>query len=344
MVCVPMITSDFPSMLEQALKCREALIEKLHSEETNAYRLFHGISEGQPGLTIDRYGSLVLVQTFREPLSHDELSGVEDSLRKKLPYPFAVAYNHRGKLPAQSFDEWHRPGPEALAETECQEFGVRFLIRARHQGIDPWLFLDLRAGRRFLRGTVKGLSVLNLFSYTCSVGISAAAAGASEVWNVDFASSSLEIGRRNSLLNQIPDDRIRMIDDDCLPVMRQLAGLPAGGRRKHGGKFKKFEPRQFDLVFLDPPAWSKGPFGAVDVAGDYPSLFKSAVLATRPDGGRVIATNHVPSIGLDTWIDVLKRCAAKAGRPIRSLEPLLPESDFPSFDGRPPLKIVVCEF
>ena len=344
MVCASMNTDAFPSLLEAALKRREVLIEKLHSEETNAYRLFHGISEGQPGLTIDRYGSLILLQTFREPFTYNELSGIEESLRQKLPYPFAVAYNHRGKSATQSFDEWHRPSPEALAEIECQEFGVRFLIRARHQGIDPWLFLDLRAGRRFLRENVKGLSVLNLFSYTCSVGISAAVAGASEVWNVDFASSSLEIGRRNALLNQTPLERIRMIAEDCLPVMRQLADLPVGRRRQQKGQFTKFEPRQFDLVFLDPPAWSKGPFGAVDVAGDYPNLFKSAVLATKPAGGRVIATNHVPSIELDSWIDILKRCAAKAGRPIRSLQPILPENDFPSFDGRPPLKIVVCEF
>jgi 23S rRNA (cytosine1962-C5)-methyltransferase len=96
-------------------------------------------------------------------------------------------------------------------------------------------------------------------------------------------------------------------------------------------------------VVLDPPAWSKSPFGAVDVAGDYASLFKPAVLATRPGGGRIIATNHVASVELETWVEALKRCAAKAGRPLRSVQPLAPEGDFPSFDGKHPLKIVVCE-
>lgn len=128
-----------------------------------------------------------------------------------------------------------------------------------------------------------------------------------------------------------------------MPVLRQLAGLPAGGRKSLKRKFLKFEPRPFDLVVLDPPAWSKGPFGAVDVAGDYPSLFKPAILAAKPSGGRVIATNHLPSVDLDSWIDALKRCASKAGRPIRSVEPITPEGDFPSFDGRPPLKIAVFE-
>lgn len=331
------------SRLAEALRRREALLATLLSEETDCYRLFHGIAEGVPGLTIDRYGSLILVQTFREPLASDALRAIEDYLRAKLPHAFAIAYNHRGKSANQSFDDWHRPRPEALAEIQCRELGVRYLIRARHQGIDPWLFLDMRAGRRWLREAAPGRSVLNLFSYTGSAGISAAAAGAREVWAVDFSSSSLEIARKNALLNHLPETRVRMIAEDCLPVLRQLAGLPVGGRGRRGDRVTRFARREFDLVFLDPPAWSKGAFGAVDVARDYPSLFKPAVLATRPDGGRIIATNHAPSVDLDAWIAVLRRCAEKAGRPIRALRTLAPEGDFPSFDECPPLKIVVCE-
>lgn len=338
-----MSTPVFSPLLDQALARREPLLKSLHDEKTDAYRLFHGISEGWAGLTVDRYGSLLLIQTFREPLTSDELARIEEALRGKLSYPFGFAYNHRGKSATQSFDEWQRPDASALAEIECHEFGARFPVRARHSGIDPWLFLDLRSGRRYLREHAKGLSVLNLFSYTCSVGISAAVAGASEVWNVDFASSSLEVGKRAALLNGIPENRIRMIEEDCLPVMRQLGGLPVGGRKGRSVPFKKFEARPFDLVFLDPPARSKGSFGAVDVAGDYASLFKPAVLCTREGGGRIIATNHVASIGAEDWFESLKRCAAKAGRPIRSLRALSPEGDFPSFDGRPPLKIAVCE-
>ncbi|MFA6030547.1 MAG: class I SAM-dependent methyltransferase [Elusimicrobiota bacterium] len=332
----------FPELLERALLARGALIEKLQAEGTDAYRLFHGVGEGRAGLTVDRYGSLVLVQTFREPLSPEESSAIERLLRERLPYAFAFAYNHRGKTAAQPFELWHRPAPEALAELECREAGLKFLIRARHAGLDPWLFLDLRAGRRFLRASSKGLSVLNLFAYTCSAGVSAAAGGASEVWNVDFASSNLEVGRRNAGLNGIPEDRFRLIEEDCMPVVRQIAGLGAGGRFSRTRKTPKFAACPFDLVVLDPPAWSKGRFGAVDVVGDYPSLFKPAVLAAKP-GGRVLATNHVASVALDAWLDALRRCAEKAGRPLRSVRTLEPDADFPSFDGRPPLKIAVCE-
>jgi 23S rRNA (cytosine1962-C5)-methyltransferase len=326
----------FPPLLDQALTRRRALLERLAAEQTDAYRLFHGVSEGRPGLTIDRYGPLVLAQTFREPLTEADIASLEAALRQALPGPFAFAYNHRGRgeSPALASD--------AAEEKECRELGVKFLVRARHPGIDPWLFLDLRAGRRHLRNLIRGQSLLNLFSYTCGAGVTAAAAGASEVWNVDFAASNLAIGERNARLNAIPTTKFHTIQEDCLPVLRQLAGLPAGGRIGKTRKPIALEPRSFDVVFLDPPAWSKGPFGAVDVANDYASLFKPAVLIARP-GGRVIATNHLASVSLEAWKAGLERCAAKAGRPIRSMTAIVPDEDFPSFDGRPPLKIFDCE-
>jgi 23S rRNA (cytosine1962-C5)-methyltransferase len=89
------------------------------------------------------------------------------------------------------------------------------------------------------------------------------------------------------------------------------------------------------------PAWSKGPFGAVDVERDYAALFKPALLATAP-GGTVIATNHVASVVLEDWIAALRRAAEKAGRPLADIETLAPDEDFPTRDGRAPLKIAVC--
>ena len=251
---------SFPSLFSAALERRKSLFDSFEEDKedgkTDAYRLFHGIAEGWPGFTIDRYGSLILLQTFRDPLTAEDKGAIESTLQQNLSYPFFSAYNHRAKAANQTFDLWHQPLPEALPEFQCREFGVRYWVRARHPGIDPWLFLDLRVGRRFLRqsiGDMQGVSVLNLFAYTCSVGVSAAAAGASEVWNVDFASSNLEIGRRNAVLNQISKDRFHTIEEDCLAVTRQLAGLSIGGRRGQSQRFKKFEPREFDIVFLDPP-------------------------------------------------------------------------------------------
>lgn len=336
-----MLTASFAALLEKSLERRRPLLEALHAEGTDCCRIFHGIAEGLPGLTIDRYGALVLAQTFRDCLPPEEVRALEACLREALPGPLAFAYNHRGKKAVESFDKWHKPAPEALADFECREGGLKYLIRARHRGIDPWLFLDLRAARRFVRANA-GLSALNLFAYTCGVGVCAAAGGAREVWNVDFAESSLEVGRRNAALNGIHEDNFKLINEDCLTAARQFAGLPVGGRYGQKRKYGRFSPRSFDLVFLDPPAWAKGPLASVDLVRDYPSLFKPAVMAVKP-GGRIIATNNVASVGYEDWVEILKRCAAKAGRPLKSIEPILPDADFPSFDGKPPLKAAVCE-
>ena len=57
----------------------------------------------------------------------------------------------------------------------------------------------------------------------------------------------------------------------------------------------------------------------------------------------MIATNHVANVDLEQWGASLRRCAEKAGRPVASVETLTPEADFPSFDGRHPLKIAVFQ-
>jgi 23S rRNA (cytosine1962-C5)-methyltransferase len=101
------------------------------------------------------------------------------------------------------------------------------------------------------------------------------------------------------------------------------------------------ERRDFDLVILDPPALAKGPFHTVDLVNDYQSLFKPSLLACAP-GGTVLAANNVGSVSREVFGKQLERCADKAGRPLRGLEWLNPDEDFPSFDGHHPLKIAVC--
>jgi 23S rRNA (cytosine1962-C5)-methyltransferase len=181
--------------------------------------------------------------------------------------------------------------------------------------------------------------VLNLFAYTCGVGLAAVAGGADTVWNVDFASSALEVGRTNAAANHLEDQRY--IQDDVIPVIRQLAGLPMTDRR--GGRarpYTRLHARRFDLVVLDPPRWATSKFGAVDLIRDYPALLKPALLATAV-GGALLVTNNVASVDRDAWQEVCLRCARKAGRPVHDWTWLPPEADFPSPDGRPPLKMAV---
>jgi 23S rRNA (cytosine1962-C5)-methyltransferase len=331
---------DLRALLERALDAREPLAARLAAEGTDCWRLFHGAAEGREGLSIDRYADVALLQTFREPLEKPELESLVQLLRERCPGTVHCVWNHRGARAVEVPLAGEEAPEEALAEREIRERGLRLCFRARHRGRDPWLFLDLRPGRRRLAELARGRSVLNLFAYTCGAGLAAAQAGAREVWNVDFAASALEVGRRSAARNGFDESRLRFVHEDALPVLRQLAGLPIKGRAS-ARSYLRLPAQRFELLILDPPAWSKGPFGAVDVARDYAGLFKPALLATA-EGGTILATNHVAAVTRAEFAAQLEACARKAGRPLAEIEFLGPDADFPARDGEPPLKIAVC--
>ncbi|MCB0217140.1 MAG: class I SAM-dependent methyltransferase [Caldilineae bacterium] len=322
-------------LLTAALSRRRPLIDQLEAEACDCYRVFHGTAEGWPGLSIDRYGDYLLAQTWGDPLDAPALAAIETLLGARFDLP--LIWNPRGSGAGPG-----SPLPSGLPELPIgEELGLRYGLPPRHRGQDPLLFLDLRAARRRVLAESAGLEVLNLFAYSCGIGLCAAKGGASAVWNVDFAASALEVGRQNAERNGLNEPSTRYLNEDVLPALRQLAGLSVPLRRGKHPRYLRLRPRQFDLVVLDPPTWSTGPFGAVDIVRDYAGLFKPALLATRP-GGRVLATNHAAQVAREDWWAILERCAVKAGRPLRDLEPIEPEADFPSLDGAPPLKMVLA--
>ncbi len=329
---------EFISLLQQASENRALLLEQLHAEETNCYRLFHGTNEGVAGLTVDRYGPQLLIQSFHESLTEQRL----DQIQQHYAGLFSaeeVVYNDRSASNSRRQDAQDRRGQQFVG----QELGVNYRVKGKHSGQDPFLFLDMRVGRRYVLEHAKNRSVLNLFSYTCGVGICAAVAGASDVVNVDFAERNLAVGQDNAALNGLSDNQVQFIQSDFFTAAKQFAGIPVKQRVRRGQKprqFPRLEEQQFDLVYLDPPRWAKSHFGTVDLIRDYPSVLKPSFLATR-EGGTLVCTNNVAKVPMDEWVSVVKRCAEKAGRPIQDIEFLTPEADFPSPDGQPPLKIAV---
>ena len=327
--------------LERALDARRELIARLEAEQTNAYRLFHGTVEGRPGLTVDHYGQLILVQSFHDTLPASQLAEVEAFYAAAFPGSELI-YNDRS--PANSrIANAVPPDRKELATTrrEFSELGVKYWVQARHDGQDPWLFLDLRAARRRVMAEAEGKSVLNVFAYTCGVGIAAAKAGARHVVNVDFAESSLTVGRDNAKLNDLPV-RPRFVKSDAFAAMRQLAGIGQAKmvRGKRMPPFPELAKHRFDLVFMDPPRYSKSPFGVVDLVNDYSALLKPALLCTH-EGGTLICCNNVADVERQAWADQIVRSAEKAGRTVREMEWIMPEEDFPTLDGNPPLKVLL---
>lgn len=328
--------------LRAALDARQPLLATLHAQGTDCYRLFHGSQEGAGGLTVDRYGPQLLVQSFHQTLERDALLDLHATVQEVLGLPLLLVYNDRsqGNSRVDRRDPVYQPEDAALADLVGHEWGLNYRVRGRHPGQDPLLFLDLRNARGWVKQHSAGKRVLNLFAYTCGVGLAAAAGGAREVCNLDFAEGNLAVGRENNALNpQLPT--MDFIQSDYFPGIRQLAGLPVSQRRGHKlPPYPRLEQRQFDLVFLDPPAWAKSAFGTVDLLRDYQSLLKPALLATADDGV-LICCNNLAKVAMDDWREQVLRCAEKAGRPVRQWEVIQPAADFPSQDGQPPLKCLI---
>ena len=334
-------TPDLIPAVSRALEARQKLLARLAAEQTDAYRLFHGTVEGHPGLTIDRYGSLLLAQSFHGPLAPARIAELEAFYATAFP-GLDLIYNDRSPSNSRVANAL-TADRQALAATrrEFSELGVKYWVQARHAGQDPWLFLDLRAARRRIMAEAPGKSLLNVFAYTCGIGVAAAKAGARHVVNVDFAESSLAVGKDNAKLNALPI-RVRFVKSDAFAAMRQLSGIgqPKVVRGKRMPPFPELDKHSFDLVFLDPPRYAKSAFGVVDLLNDYPALLKPALLCTA-EGGTLVCCNNVAQVDRQVWADQLERSARKAGRPIREMEWITPEEDFPSLDGNPPLKILL---
>ncbi|MFV3386570.1 class I SAM-dependent rRNA methyltransferase [Pseudomonas sp. NY15364] len=328
--------------LRAALAARENLLADLHAQGTDCYRLFHGSQEGAPGLTVDRYGPQLLVQSFHQPLEAGELRSIVGNVETHLCQPLLLVYNDRSKGNSRIDRDptLFQADEAALEDMVGHEWGLNYRVRGRHAGQDPLLFLDLRNARGWVKANSSDKSVLNLFAYTCGVGLCAAAGGAREVTNLDFAQGNLAVGRENGALNPgLP--AMQFIQSDYFPAIRQFADLPISSRR--GQKlpsYPRLQPRQFDLVFLDPPAWAKSTFGTVDLLRDYQSLLKPALLATA-EGGTLVCCNNLAKVEMSDWRAQVLRCAEKLGRPVQDCQVIVPASDFPSHDAKPPLKTLI---
>ncbi|MFK3974675.1 class I SAM-dependent rRNA methyltransferase [Pseudomonas sp. NPDC087358] len=336
--------SSLNQALSVALDNRQSLLAQLHGQGTDCYRLFHGSQEGASGLTIDRYGPQLLIQSFHHSLDREALLALHAAIDARLGLQLMLVYNDRsqGNSRVDRSDPVYKAEDAALEDLVAHEWGLNYRVRGRHAGQDPLLFLDLRNARGWVKEHAKGKSVLNLFAYTCGVGLSAAAGGAREVCNLDFAEGNLAVGRENGLLNpQLAP--MQFIQSDYFPAIRQFAGLPIASRRGHKlPAYPRLEQRQFDLVLLDPPAWAKSAFGTVDLLRDYQSLLKPALLTTA-ENGVLICCNNLAKVSMDDWRDQVLRCADKIGRPVRDCQVLAPGADFPSLDQQPPLKTLILQ-
>ncbi|MEN8259596.1 MAG: bifunctional 23S rRNA (guanine(2069)-N(7))-methyltransferase RlmK/23S rRNA (guanine(2445)-N(2))-methyltransferase RlmL [Pseudomonadota bacterium] len=164
---------------------------------------------------------------------------------------------------------------------EVTEGGSRFLVNFEDY-LDTGLFLDHRPTRLMIRDLAKGKRFLNLFAYTGTATVHAAAGGASGTTTVEMSSTYLDWARKNLRLNGLDGTAHEFIRADCLDWLDREASAPVAKRRRYG------------LIFLDPPTFSnsKRMEATWDVQRDYTDLIKKAASLLDDDGLLIFSTNY----------------------------------------------------
>jgi 23S rRNA (guanine2445-N2)-methyltransferase / 23S rRNA (guanine2069-N7)-methyltransferase len=156
------------------------------------------------------------------------------------------------------------------------EDGLKFLVNFDDY-LDTGLFLDHRTTRGRLRAAASGKRFLNLFAYTCTATVYAAAGGAVSTTSVDMSNTYLNWAQRNFELNGLSPDRNGLVQADC------RVWLQEANRSRD----------RYDLIFIDPPTFSnsKRMEGVFDVERDHPEFIDGCVRLLASGGLIVFSTN-----------------------------------------------------
>ncbi|WP_442322608.1 class I SAM-dependent rRNA methyltransferase [Cernens ardua] len=227
----PLNRSLFVHRFQQALGLRERVFAKPF------YRLVHGEGDLLPGLVIDRFNDVLVLQLNTlgmEALKADIIDALEKVINPRVIVLRNDSSGRRLENLDQSIDVVKGEFDGIL---HLEENGVQFQASALKGQKTGW-FYDHRPNRAWLNQLVAGKRVLDVFSYVGGWGIQAAAYGASEVTFIDSSASALDQVAINATLNEV-EDRVTMLEGDAFEALASL----------------KADREQFDIVIVDPPAF-----------------------------------------------------------------------------------------
>ncbi|MDA8107244.1 MAG: class I SAM-dependent methyltransferase [Betaproteobacteria bacterium] len=300
--------------LEAALSMRERLPAARHA---NALRLVHGESDGLPGLVVDRYADVLVVQLLAAGVERwraelvaalGELTGCEAIYERSD----AEVRTLEGLAPRVGWASGARGAERAPGRCPIIEYGLNFRVDVE-QGQKTGFFLDQRENRQRVRALAPGRSVLDCFCYTGGFAIAALAGGACTVLGLESSAAALEVARENVAANSLDASRIELRQADVFRELRQL--------RDRG--------MRYDLVVLDPPKFAPTAAQARNAARAYKDvnllalklLSPGGLLATFSCSGGVPAglfQSIVAGAALDAGVDaqIIERFGAAADHPV----------------------------
>ena len=281
-------------------------------DRSNGYRLIYAESDGIPGLIVDRYGEILVLQAltagsefWKETLAdllleETGLSAIyerSDADVRELEGLETKVGILRGDLPSFIFP--------------ITEHDLKFNINLQ-SGHKTGSYLDQRENRLRLRELSTDKDVLDCFCYTGGFTINALAGGAKSVIAVDSSEDALNLAKENIALNHLPLEKTTVIEGDVFLLLR---------------KFRD-ENRSFDMIVLDPPKFAPTAAQAERAARGYKDINLLAFKLLRP-GGTLVTFSCSGGVDAGLFQKIIAGAALDAGVDAQILEHLSQGADHP---------------
>jgi 23S rRNA (cytosine1962-C5)-methyltransferase len=278
---------------------------KVINEHTNCYRLVHGEGDGLPGMIIDVYNGVAVMQAHTVGM-HLDRHRIAEAIKETLFDTIHSIY-YKSQNTLQSAENEYLLGMSTVPHV-VSEHGNKFYIDWE-EGQKTGFFLDQRENRKLLGEMSKGVSVLNTFCYTGGFSVYALNAGASLVHSVDSSNKAIDLTRKNIELNGFDP-----LQHECFAV--------------DTFEFLKDKKDQYDVIILDPPAFAKHKDAKHQAMKGYQRLNAEAMRAVKSNG--IIFTFSCSQVvDKQLFYDTVVSAALQSGRDIKVLDHLCQPADHP---------------
>jgi 23S rRNA (cytosine1962-C5)-methyltransferase len=285
--------SFFRTRLEEAFAIRKTF---LPPESTNASRLVHGESDGLPGLIVDMYDEVIVVQ-FLSCGSEYWRHTLTNLLRKMINCTTIIERSDVDvrtleSLPIRSGMLW---GRQLEGWVKIYENGIDYWVDVL-TGHKTGFYLDQRDNRAFVRSITRERTVLDCFAYTGGFTLSAIVGGATSVTSIDSSEGSLSLARENLRLNGYESGVVEWVPEDIFQALR---------------KFRD-RNRKFDLIILDPPKFAPTAAQAQKAARGYKDINLLAFKLLKP-GGILVTFSCSGGVSNELFQKIVTSAALDAG-------------------------------
>ncbi len=302
--------SFWVSKLQNALEVRKGLGLALHPHE--AYRLVYGEGDGLPGLVIDIYGAVAVLQAHTVTI-HTLRREIAESLKEVVEGLSAIYYKSSDTLPIAErvLDEVLWGSLQSIEEISAEENGIKFypdILKGQKTGF----FLDQRLNRQRVGELSRGRRVLNMFCYTGGFSLYALRGNADSVVSVDTSAKAIQMLENNLRLN-FSDEVLAHHNAIVQDAFQYLYDMEYGA---------------FDLIVLDPPAFAKRREVVKNGLQGYRKLNTEAMKKIA-HGGLLFTFSCSQVVGVDEFRQALFTSALQAHREVRILQQFGQFADHP---------------